>query len=455
MSLADDRRRSAHGTAVDLVLLDLGLPDLEGRVVCQELRARGSVPIIVVTARSDEFDRVMLLELGADDYVVKPFGFRELVARMRAVLRRVEHRRRDLVVEDHGRERSRSTNGRRARLVRGSAASCSHRRSTTCSSASPADAGAVRSREQLIREVWDENWWGSTKTLDVHVASLRKKLRPELIETVRTVGYRIVDRTHRAANDETTPRRLPLVTVIVLLILEVPLAVFYGQRERERFTADVEHDASVLATLYEDSLGEAADPPTPYQPSSTPGRTGARVVVVDSDGISEVDTAEPVPRDFSTRPEIVTALERDHARSAPARRRRSNTDLLYVADPGRVRRHRPRGRASHTRHQRRRQPDPSVLARARRRRCRRPRRDGRRRIGDRQVDHSPDPAGCNGVATRFAGGDLTIDDRATRRPAELQALADTMSTMATPSLRGARPPSGSSSPMPPTSSAPR
>ncbi len=74
---------------VDLVLLDLGLPDLEGRVVCQELRAVSNVPIIVVTARSDEIDRVVLLELGADDYVVKPFGFRELVARIRAVLRRV------------------------------------------------------------------------------------------------------------------------------------------------------------------------------------------------------------------------------------------------------------------------------------------------------------------------------------------------------------------------------
>ena len=73
---------------VDLVLLDLGLPDLEGRVVCQELRTRGAVPIIVVTARGAEIDRVTLLDLGADDYVVKPFGFRELVARIRAVLRR-------------------------------------------------------------------------------------------------------------------------------------------------------------------------------------------------------------------------------------------------------------------------------------------------------------------------------------------------------------------------------
>ena len=72
----------------DLVLLDLGLPDLDGRVVCRELRARSAVPIIVVTARGDELDRVTLLELGADDYVVKPFGFRELVARIGAVLRR-------------------------------------------------------------------------------------------------------------------------------------------------------------------------------------------------------------------------------------------------------------------------------------------------------------------------------------------------------------------------------
>ena len=176
--------------AVDLVLLDLGLPDLEGRVVCQELRSRGAVPIIVVTARSDEFDRVMLLELGADDYVVKPFGFRELVARMRAVLRRVN--------TDAASSSSRITVGsltidQRTRRVsfEGQPVVLTPKEYDllVCLAS---DAGAVRSREQLIREVWDENWWGSTKTLDVHVASLRKKLRPELIETVRTVGYRIV-----------------------------------------------------------------------------------------------------------------------------------------------------------------------------------------------------------------------------------------------------------------------
>ncbi|MEI8239630.1 MAG: response regulator transcription factor [Actinomycetota bacterium] len=176
---------------VDLVLLDLGLPDLEGRVVCQQLRARSAVPIIVVTARGEEIDRVILLELGADDYVVKPFGFRELVARIRAVLRRTSATEPttvgttmtvgDLQIDQ------------RTRLV----THAGHSVALTpkeydllvCLAADP---GAVRSREQLIHDVWDENWWGSTKTLDVHVASLRKKLSPELIETVRSVGYRLV-----------------------------------------------------------------------------------------------------------------------------------------------------------------------------------------------------------------------------------------------------------------------
>jgi DNA-binding response OmpR family regulator len=177
---------------VDLVLLDLGLPDLEGRVVCQQLRAGSPVPIIVVTARGDEIDRVVLLELGADDYVVKPFGFRELVARIRAVLRRV------------------SSNGdepRRERLDVGRLIVDLRTRAVSFDGLPVAltpkefdllvklasDAGAVTTREQLMREVWDENWWGSTKTLDVHVASLRRKLAPEVIETVRSVGYRYVD----------------------------------------------------------------------------------------------------------------------------------------------------------------------------------------------------------------------------------------------------------------------
>ena len=178
--------------AVDLVLLDLGLPDLEGRVVCQELRAHGSVPIIVVTARGAELDRVTLLELGADDYVIKPFGFRELVARIRAVLRRSS-------AGGDGSPVSRVAIGdltidRRTRTVTsgGDVVALSPKEFDLLACLAE-DPGAVQSRDQLMREVWDEHWWGSTKTLDVHIASLRKKVGPEFIETVRSVGYRLVD----------------------------------------------------------------------------------------------------------------------------------------------------------------------------------------------------------------------------------------------------------------------
>jgi DNA-binding response OmpR family regulator len=195
-----DVRVAASGTAalaadpVDLVLLDLGLPDLEGSVVCQRLRARSAVPIIVVTARGEEIDRVVLLELGADDYVVKPFGLRELVARIRAVLRRTSAgavppaaAAAEIVVGPlHIDQRTRAVHfaGERVALTP---------KEYDLLLFLAADPGAVRGRDQVIHEVWDEHWWGSTKTLDVHVASLRKKLRPELIETVRSVGYRIVD----------------------------------------------------------------------------------------------------------------------------------------------------------------------------------------------------------------------------------------------------------------------
>jgi two-component system response regulator RegX3 len=189
--LAASGTEALAASPVDLVLLDLGLPDLEGRVVCQELRAVSSVPIIVVTARSDEIDRVVLLELGADDYVVKPFGFRELVARIRAVLRRTS--------TTPGQSPSASLEvgplvidlrGRGVQFDSVSVALTPKEYDLLVCLAS--DAGAVKTREQLMREVWDEHWWGSTKTLDVHVASLRRKLSADVIETVRSVGYRYV-----------------------------------------------------------------------------------------------------------------------------------------------------------------------------------------------------------------------------------------------------------------------
>ena len=169
-----------------------------------------AVPIIVVTARSDEIDRVVLLELGADDYVVKPFGFRELVARIRAVLRRTS----TLVP---GRARSASLEvgdlvidlrGRTVEFDSETVALTPKEYDLLVCLAS--DAGAVKTREQLMREVWDEHWWGSTKTLDVHVASLRRKLSADVIETVRSVGYRYVDATRRlSGRDEAAAAQLP------------------------------------------------------------------------------------------------------------------------------------------------------------------------------------------------------------------------------------------------------
>ncbi len=176
----------------DLVLLDLGLPDLEGRVVCQELRTRSSVPIIVVTARGDEIDRVVLLELGADDYVVKPFGFRELVARIRAVLRRTAGN--DKPIPTSTITVGELTIDERTRVVTfADAVMALTPKEYDLLLCLASDPGAVMGRDQLMRDVWDEHWWGSTKTLDVHVASLRKKLSPEVIETVRSVGYRLSD----------------------------------------------------------------------------------------------------------------------------------------------------------------------------------------------------------------------------------------------------------------------
>jgi len=178
--------------ACDLVLLDLGLPDIDGTDVCRQLRQRSKVPIIVVTARGDEIDRVVLLELGADDYVVKPFGFRELLARIRAVLRRTGDQAAPAAdpcivvggLEIDTRTRSVTLDGEPVALTP---------KEHDLLVYLARDPGAVLTRKQLIEDVWDQNWWGSTKTLDVHIASLRKKLAPELIETVRGVGFRLAE----------------------------------------------------------------------------------------------------------------------------------------------------------------------------------------------------------------------------------------------------------------------
>ncbi|MDX3662128.1 response regulator transcription factor [Streptomyces sp. ID05-26A] len=172
-----------------LVLVDLGLPDMDGLDVCRELRARGDVPIIVISARSDEVDRVVGLEIGADDYVTKPFGVREVVARMRAVLRRVQPAQKEPEVA-HGRVRI-DRRGRRVHLDGGEVELTPKEFDLLAFLAE--DPGAVFTREQIMEAVWDEHWFGPTKTLDVHVGVLRRKLGDAAsLETVRGVGFRLV-----------------------------------------------------------------------------------------------------------------------------------------------------------------------------------------------------------------------------------------------------------------------
>jgi two-component system response regulator RegX3 len=179
----------------DLVLLDVMLPDGSGYDVCRRLRERSAVPIIMLTARGEETDRVVGLELGADDYIVKPFSAREVAARIRAVLRRADS-------APSGAERwgalgvgpLRLDPDRRSASLDGEELDLT-RKEFELLELLLREAGAVVSRERLIDEVWDVNWVGSTKTLDVHVSSLRRKLgddsaSPRFIHTVRGVGFR-------------------------------------------------------------------------------------------------------------------------------------------------------------------------------------------------------------------------------------------------------------------------
>lgn len=179
----------------DVVLLDLGLPDVEGLDVCRALRERSAVPIIVISARSDEADRVVGLELGADDYVTKPFGMREVIARIRAVLRRAQPAIGGAGQAPSGPDRygPRLTIDRRAGRVHldGSPVALTPKEYDLLGFLTE-EPGALMSREQIMEAVWDAHWFGPTKTLDVHVAALRRKLAGAVaIEAVRGVGFRL------------------------------------------------------------------------------------------------------------------------------------------------------------------------------------------------------------------------------------------------------------------------
>jgi DNA-binding response OmpR family regulator len=191
-SLAEARRMLGEREP-DIVLLDLMLPDGDGRELARELRASSRVPIIMLTARGSEIDRVVGLELGADDYVVKPFASAEVIARIRAVLRR--SRQAEPVARLDVGDVAVDLAARRAWL--GDQELTLTRKEFDLLARLARSAGIVVTREELMSDVWDENWFGSTKTLDVHMTALRRKLgedpaEPRHIQTVRGVGFRFV-----------------------------------------------------------------------------------------------------------------------------------------------------------------------------------------------------------------------------------------------------------------------
>jgi DNA-binding response OmpR family regulator len=176
--------------AVRMIVLDIGLPDIDGFEVCRQIRSRSSVPILMLTARDDEIDRVAGLEVGADDYVGKPFSPRELVARIKAILRRVDGE------------------GPQERLILGDIELNSAAREVTVAGRSVdlrakefdllaflmENRGVVVSRDTLLDRVWGMEYAGGSRTVDVHVAQLRSKLgRPDLIRTIRGAGYKAVN----------------------------------------------------------------------------------------------------------------------------------------------------------------------------------------------------------------------------------------------------------------------
>lgn len=182
----------------DIILLDLLLPGRSGTELCKEIRERSDVPIIMLTARDEEVDRVVGLELGADDYVTKPFSSRELVARIRAVLRRAP------ILDSMDVDAPAEAAGVRVDRVRhevtleGEVVDMPPKEFDLLAYLVE-NAGRVLTRDQLINEVWGRDYVGDTKTLDVHIRRLRTRIEEEpkdpwRIQTIRGVGYRFSDR---------------------------------------------------------------------------------------------------------------------------------------------------------------------------------------------------------------------------------------------------------------------
>jgi DNA-binding response OmpR family regulator len=175
--------------AADVVLLDLGLPDIDGVDVCRQLRAGSDAAIIVVTARDDESERILALDQGADDYLVKPFGLAELLARIRAVLRRTRPACDELL--RHGDLAVDLRTGKVTVAGRDVALTPKEFGILECLACDP---GRVVTRQEILEQAWDAHCYGPMKVLDVHIAAIRRKLGdPALIETVYGRGFRLAD----------------------------------------------------------------------------------------------------------------------------------------------------------------------------------------------------------------------------------------------------------------------
>ncbi len=194
--------RKAQTLPLNLILLDVMMPKIQGWEVLRELRRDSTIPVLMLTARGEELDRVLGLELGADDYIVKPFSFRELLARVRATLRRVDYDRRDSapgppVDEDVTAIGPITIDRRRRQVTRSGEVVALSQREYGLLIALLEATGAVVLRGDLLDQVWGETWIGDPRTLDVHIRWLREKLedtpgQPLLIRTVRGSGYRLV-----------------------------------------------------------------------------------------------------------------------------------------------------------------------------------------------------------------------------------------------------------------------
>ncbi len=330
---------AAERTEPDLVLLDLRLPDGDGRDVCRRLRRLSDTPIIMLTASGTETDRVVGLELGADDYVVKPFSSREVISRIRAVLRRTAGPRVsgpsairvDGIDLDIAARRV-ELDGRELQLPR---------KEFDLLAELMRHAGEVVSREDLMSRVWDVNWFGSTKTLDVHIASLRRKLgddpaAPRFIET--RARRRLSLRRARGGRPVSLRARLVLGVAYVLLLALVALGIPLSLSLRDRVNAEVRGQATSQADVVASSAGEflakSRQHGLNHLVELSARSVRGRVMVLNRQGVVVADSAgaAAVGSSYASREEVSGALAGSSVQLTRASKT-LGTDLLATAAP--------------------------------------------------------------------------------------------------------------------------